>query len=335
MASRMPILIVGVLLLAVVAWSAVSVTEVPAALEINGAVARMLGHKVAQANYADAIFTVLCLVLAAVVGGATGWSLRGTTARLREMDLTRRLNDTKSRLPRLESGMRNKEMHVARVEQQMKDIEGLLPPLHKTIEEKDVALRDRDRSISLLKSELALLKGMPLASDAPPAAAMATLDLDDDPLAPHPSNETARRLEERVAELQSTVRERESRIAELIRQQSSQSDRSVLQSELDGQRKRNEDFDRDRQRQEKWLDVLNDQLARSRETNDRLTAQLTDQTRLQQRIFELETEVRRLGDEIADRERRLAASRFECATARTTITHLQAQLDAKKAEAEG
>ena len=335
MPSRVPILIVGATLLAVVAWTAVSVTEVPAALAINGAIAEMLGQKVAKSNYADAIFTVLCLALAAMIGAASGWSLRGTTSRVREADLTRRLNDTKSRLPRLESGMRNKEMQVARVEQQMKNLESLLPPLHKTIEEKDIALRDRDRSITLLKSELAMLKGLPLAADAPSTAAMATLDLDDDPLAAPPPNETIQRLEERVNELQSTVREREARIAELIHQQGNHAGRiPALQSELDGQRRRNEDFDRDRQRQEKWLDVLNDQLARSRETNDRLTAQLTDQTRLQQRVFELEGEVRRLGDEIADRERRLAASRFECATARTTITHLQAQLDAKKAEAE-
>ena len=61
------------------------------------------------------------------------------------------------------------------------------------------------------------------------------------------------------------------------------------------------------------------------------TAQLKDRAALQQRIVELEAELKRLGDELADRERRFAASRFECATARTTITHLQTQLDAKKA----
>jgi chromosome segregation ATPase len=331
--SRAPILLLGMTLFSGVAWTAVTVTEIPAALAINGAIAEMLGHRVATANYADVIFTILCLVLAALIAGSIGWSLRGTTARVREADLTRRLNDTKARLPRLESGMRNKEMHVARVEQQMKNLEGLLPPLHKTIEEKDVALRDRDRSITLLKSELAMLKGIPLASDAP-SAAMATLDLDDDPVVAPQPNEALRALEDRVAELQSTVREREARIADLILQGNSAERIPALQSELDGQRKRNEDFDRDRARQEEWLDVLNDQLARSRDTNDKLTTQLTDQTRLQQRVFELEGEVRRLSDEIADRERRLAASRFECATARTTITHLQAQLDAKKAEAE-
>jgi len=332
--SRLPIVIAGSTLLSAVAWTAVSVTEVPAALAINGAIAEMLGHKVATSNYADAIFTVLCVALAAAIGGAIGWSLRGTTAKTREADLTRRLNDTKSRLPRLESGMRNKEMHVARVEQQMKNLESLLPPLHKTIEEKDIALRDRDRSISLLKNELSLLKGVPLTNDAPPSSAMATLDLDDDPLAPPPAAETIRALEQRVEELQSIVREREARITELVHQQGQPSDRVALQSALDGQRKRNEDFDRDRARQEKWLDVLNDQLARARETNDKLTLQIADQAGLQRRIFELEGEVRRLGDEIADRERRLAASRFECATARTTVAHLQAQLDAKKAEAE-
>ena len=45
------------------------------------------------------------------------------------------------------------------------------------------------------------------------------------------------------------------------------------------------------------------------------------------RITALEAEIARLNNEIADRERRLATSRFECATARTTITHLQAQLE--------
>src|SRR5262245_1713075 len=140
--SRVPTLLLATALFSVVAWTAVSVTEIPAALAINGAIAEMLGHRVATTNYADAIFTVLCLMIMTVIGGALGWTMRGNTAREREADLIRRLNDTKSRLPRLESGMRNREMHVARVEQQMKNLESLFPPLHKTIEEKDIALRD-------------------------------------------------------------------------------------------------------------------------------------------------------------------------------------------------
>jgi chromosome segregation ATPase len=342
--SRAPTIVFGSLLLSGVAWMAVSVEEIPLALVINTGIAELLGQNGSTANYADGIFTVLCLIVAAAVGVGIGWSLRGLTAHTREAELQRRLNDTKGKIPRLESGMRNKEMQVARIEQQMKDIESLIPPLHKTIEERDIALRDRDRTVSMLRGELAALKGAPLASDASPGA-IATLDLEDDTftvsrtssvaISPQ-TEETVNVLEERVRELEAKVREREARIAELMYEQGSHAKKiPQLETALGDQRKRNEDFDRERQRQDKWLDVLNDQLARARETNDKLSGELKDQAALQQRIAELEAEVKRLGEEIADRERRLAASRFECATARTAITHLQSQLDAKKSVGAG
>lgn len=337
--SRAPTLLFGSLLISGVAWTAVSVDQIPLALVINSGIADLLGQKGSTTNYADGIFTVLCLLVAAGVGVGIGWSLRGVNAHAREGDLQRRLNDTKGKIPRLESGMRNKEMQVARIEQQMKNIESLIPPLHKTIEERDIALRERDRTVSMLRGELAMLKGTPLASDASPAA-IATLDLEDDTftvsrstsISISPQTEAVTQvLEERVRELETKVREREARIAELMYEQGNHAKKiPQLETALGDQRKRNEDFDRERQRQDKWLDVLNDQLARARETNDKLSGELKDQAKLQRRIAELEAEVKRLGEEIADRERRLAASRFECATARTTIAHLQSQLDPKK-----
>lgn len=337
--SRVPTILFGSVLLSSVAWIAVTVDEVPLALIMNAGIADLLGHKGATTNYADTIFIVLCLLTAAGIGIGIGWSMRGTTARTYEADLQRHLNETKGRIPRLESGMRNKEMHVARVEQQMKDLEGLLPPLHKTIEERDLALRDRDRTVTMLKGELALLKGTPLAAEA---SGMATLDLEDDTFTTsspqiEPRHDVVREvLEERVRELETKVREREARIAELMYETGNHAKRiPQLESALDGQRKKNEDHDRERLRQDKWLDVLNDQLARARETNDRLSGELQDQAALQQRIVQLEAEVKRLGEEIADRERRLATSRFECATARTTIAHLQSQLEGQKGSTSG
>ena len=337
--SRVPTILIGTLLFAGVAWMAVTVDQVPLALLINAGIADLLGKSGSTTNYADTIFIVLCLLLAVGIGIGVGRSLRGLTARAHEAELQRHLNETKGRIPKLESGMRNKDMHVARVEQQMKDIESQLPPLRKTIEERDIALRDRDRTVSLLKSEVALLKGIPLASEAA-SSAMATLDLDDDTFTTssrrvEPRNDAVREaLEERVQELETKVREREARIAELMYETGNHAKQiPQLESALDGQRKKNEDYDRERQRQDKWLDVLNDQLARARETNDRLAGELRDKASLQQRIVELEAEVKRLGDEIADRERRLATSRFECATARTTIAHLQAQIEGQKGTA--
>ena len=339
--SRVPTILIGMLLLTGVAWMAVTVDQIPLALIINAGFADLLGEKGSTTNYADTLFVVLCVLAAAAVGLGTGWSLRGVTARAYEADLQRHLNETKGKIPRLESGMRNKEMQAARAEQQAKEVENQLPPLRRTIEERDMTLRDRDRTISLLKSEVALLKGTPLASEEP-SSAMATLDLADDTF-----TSTSRRvelrddsareaLEERVRELETKVREREARIAELMYETGNHAKQiPQLESALDGQRKKNEDHDRERQRQDKWLDVLNDQLARARETNDRLSGEVRDKASLQQRIVELEAEVKRLGDEIADRERRLATSRFECATARTTIAHLQAQIEGQRGTAAG
>src|SRR5207344_2279142 len=85
----------------------------------------------------------------------------------------------------------------------------------------------------------------------------------------------------RITDRDARINELEARIAELMRRI------LQLESTLDDTNKRSADYDRERQRQDKWLDVLNDQLARSRETNDRLTAGVHDQTALQQRINEL------------------------------------------------
>ena len=253
--SRVPTLLLGSVLLAAVVWTAVAVDNIPLALVINGNIAELLGEKPAATDYAAAIFTVLCLLVTALIGTGIGWSLRATTAHEREAELQRNLNDTKGRIPRLESGMRNKEMQVARIEQQMKDLEAQLPPLHRTIEERDIAMRDRDRTITLLKNELALLKGTPLAVEAA-SSAMAALDLEDDtftmpsrsayPSSPQPDERTEV-LEERVRELEAKVREREARIAELMYEQGTQAKRIPQpESELGDQRKRNEDFDRER-----------------------------------------------------------------------------------------
>jgi chromosome segregation ATPase len=325
--SRVPTIVLGLALLCGVAWIAVSVDQVPYAMAVNASVARLAGSSNTNNNYADAIFVILCLCAAAGVGVGIGWSLRGQAARVREADLQRRLLDTKGRIPRLESGMRNRELQVTRVEQQMKDLGQQIPPLQKTIDEHEHALRDRDRMISLLRGELTGLKGAPHIGDIHAAG-----DLDVGDYGPTEAHRDD--LEGQVRELETQMRARQARIAELMHEQGKHATRiPELEAELEDQRKRSEAFDRERQRQDKWLDVLNDQLARAREANDKLKSELTDQQLLLARIAHLDAVVQRLNVEIADRERRLAASRFECATARTTITHLQAQLERNGATA--
>jgi septal ring factor EnvC (AmiA/AmiB activator) len=297
--SRVPTIVLGLALLCGVAWIAVSVDEIPYALTVNASVARLAGSSATNNNYADAIFIILCLCVAAGVGIGIGWSLRNHAARERETDLQRRLLDTKGRIPRLESGMRNRELQVTRVEEQLKDIGQQIPPLQKTIDEHEHALRDRDRMISLLRGELDALKGSPQIGDGTNGAA--DLDLGDYG-ATGVGDAHRDDLEGQVRELETQMRARQARIAELMHEQGKHATRiPELESELDDQRKRSESFDRERQRQDKWLDVLNDQLARAREANDKLSVELTDQQTLRQRIAHLEVEVKRLNGEIADR----------------------------------
>jgi chromosome segregation ATPase len=191
-------------------------------------------------------------------------------------------------------------------------------------------LRDRDRTITLLRGELTAIKGMPGAGDAD-AATLDGIDLGAYQSVASVDDAGRKELEARVAELESQLHVRQARIAELMHEQGTSAVRiPQLEQELASQRKRSEVFERERHRQDKWLDILNDQLARARETNDKLSGGMAQQQVLQQRIDELEAECKRLGEEIAERERRLAAKSFECATARTTVTHLQAQLDQAK-----
>ena len=316
--SRLPTICFGLVLLGGVVWLALTVDEVPFAEAINATGTRLFGPSAGRTAYADGAFSIFWLCMAAAVGLTFGWSLRGQTARLNESDLQRRLFDTQGRIPRLETGIRNREQQVARAEMQLKEVSDQLPPLKKTIEEGQHALRDRDRTISLLRSELTALKtaeqfdgesiGLSRGADAGGGVEPAA-------------------LEGRIKELEAELQTRQVRIAELLQQPRGEHVDEGLKSELDDQRRRNEAHDRERQRQDKWLDVLNDQLARAREANDSLQRELADQQALKARITALEAEIARLNNEIADRERRLATSRFECATARTTITHLQAQLE--------
>ena len=66
--SRVPTLLFGTVLLCGVVWMAVTVDEIPAALIINAGIADLLGEKGSATNYADALFIVLCMLLAAGIG---------------------------------------------------------------------------------------------------------------------------------------------------------------------------------------------------------------------------------------------------------------------------
>lgn len=308
--SRVPTIIVGLALLCGVAWFALTLDEIPFAGLINAVAANWLGTS-SPFDAAAAVFVALNLGIAAGIGLTVGYSLRGQTSRVHHAELQRRLLDTKGRIPQLESGMRNREHQVARAEHQMKELADQIPSLQKSIDDGAHALRDRDRTISLLRGELTAIKGMPAAGDQD-RPTVEGLDIDIYASAASVDDTRRKELEARLAELESQLHIRQARIAELMHEQATGAARiPELERALDAQRARSETFERERKRQDKWLDILNDQLARAREANDKLAGGLAQQQVLEQRIVELEGECKRLGEEIAERERRLASSRFE------------------------
>ena len=108
----------------------------------------------------------LYLILAALVGVAVGWFLKQIAAKEKEEKLRRDLNATRSRIPQLETNIRNREQQASRLELEVEEWQGKLPSLQATIEEKDRLVLERDRTIAAMQSELSILKQQtPQSSD--------------------------------------------------------------------------------------------------------------------------------------------------------------------------
>jgi chromosome segregation ATPase len=246
-------------------------------------------------SYTTTLLGIVSIVLAAAIGFFTGSHLHRSEHRTREEELTRQLFDAKGRLPQLETSLRNRELAVTRLKMEIDEWQARVDGLNKAIQDRDQTLRDRDRSISKLSSDVAVLKAMTASGED--ALAGGAVLFGEDGMGTRTDDAEAR--QRRLAELESQLADHQRRL---------------------------EAAGRERQRQDRWLEVLNDQLARAREENDRLQSGSGDVESQRRRIGELEAEVANLKAELADRDRRLAASRFECANARTTVAYLQAEL---------
>jgi len=246
-------------------------------------------------SYTTTLLGIVSIVLAAAIGFFTGSQLHRSEHRKRVEDLTRQLFDAKGRLPQLETSLRNRELAVTRLKMEIDEWQARVDGLNKAIQDRDQTLRDRDRSISKLSSDVAVLKAMTASGED--ALAGGAVLFGENGIGSRTDDVDA--LQRRLADLEAQLAEHQRRL---------------------------DAAGRERQRQDRWLEVLNDQLARAREENDRLQSGSGDLESQRRRIGELDAEVAHLKAELADRDRRLAASRFECANARTTVAYLQAEL---------
>ncbi len=249
--------------------------------------------------YTETLIRLAAILAAAAIGVYAGAAWKGGLYRRHQDDFKRQIYEAKARLPQLETSLRNRELAVTRLKMEVIEWEQKVDALTKLHSERDQQIRDRDRSINRLTSEIAMLRSLARGKDSTEHdERLVILDEHSRALADQAVDDEIVRA--RIAELEENLAEARKRLAAV---------------------------ERERDRQGKWLDVLNDQLAHAREANGRLSegAERLDATRL--RIAELETEVARLKEALADRDRRLAASRFECANARTTLAHLKAEIE--------
>jgi chromosome segregation ATPase len=278
------------------------------------------------------------LAAALAIGFATGWLMRRSAANDDHAVMQRQLVEIKGRIPHLETGVRNREQQIARLKEEIEATSGKIDGVTHSLQERERTIGDRDRTISLLRSELAVLK------QAPP---------------PEPDYDMPVRDDRRVQDLEDRLRERDMQIADFARRLADAVSRpgnaspeaqmrireleeeaaartkdlhEAVESvaELD---KRIADLDRERERQDKWMTVLTGQLDTSRETNRRLNDEAAEAKTSRDRIRSLEADLAKLRTDIMERDRRLAASRFELSTARAMVADLQGRVGAREARA--
>lgn len=250
--------------------------------------------------YTETLMRIGGLLVAASIGYATASLLKTARYRREEEEFKRQIYEAKSRVPQLETSLRNRELAVTRLKMELDEWQQKLEGLSRQLAERDQQLRDRDRGITRLGAEVAMLRSVARSAN-------------EDHSAGHPLvllEEHSRAFAEQAVADQLT----RTKIAELT-------------AALDDAQRKIAQMERERDRQDRWLDILNDQLSRARETNERLASASGDIGAARVRIAELEREIVRLKEELADRDRRLATSRFECANARTTVAHLRAEIE--------
>ena len=250
--------------------------------------------------YTETLLRIGSLTAAAGIGYALASMLKAARARRDEEDFKRQIYEAKSRVPQLETSLRNRELAVTRLKMELDEWQQKLDGLARQLAERDQQLRDRDRSITRLGAEVAMLRSLARNNESAEGGDHRMVVLEEHSRALAEQAVTDEVARSKIAELESALADAQRRVALM---------------------------DRERDRQDRWLDILNDQLSRARETNEKLAASTGDIGVARSRISELEREVVRLKEELADRDRRLAASRFECANARTTVAHLRAEIE--------
>jgi hypothetical protein len=226
------------------------------------------------------------LALAVLAGFGAGWLIRNLTAAKKEEELQRTLSETKARVPQFESLMRSRDDQMKTLRQEIKDKDVRFGELHEQMGLQDRAVKEKDQELRTAQSRLASLDvdDAPMGSDAD----LSNVDLSGEPSS-NLSKEVERlkqqeqnlRAELQAAQLaqssaattevfatgstameevlRSEVHELESR----LRQRTTDHDRQ--QRALEQEQRKVLELERERELQNKSLQVLHQQLELARE----------------------------------------------------------------------
>ena len=196
---------------------------------------------------------VLFLVAAFMLGAAIAWWLRHAVARTEKEKITRTMLDAQALIPRFETEVRSRDQTIRRLTEDVATWRNKFPALAKKLDQREGMLRERDRTIHQLKNKIRGLEAETINEDQPKDTT--ELEAAMQPLLGTPLDDT--------------------RIAMLEEQLSEQHDRyQSLTTIMDDQTQQIEDLYQERQRQDKAVEVLNQQLELARESNENLASNL-------------------------------------------------------------
>ena len=195
---------------------------------------------------------LLACAASAVVAFGLGWFVRQSTAKLREAELQRGIYSAKGSIPQLESTVKQRDQHIARLENQVLELRDQQTEQSAAIKAKDSEILSRTRDVRHLESEVQVLKdggGMHgellLPGDAEPSA-------DDGELSEADKTRVAE-IEKQYERLKQGLFRRDDQIAELEAQlknpegkaptESLEQQVAELTDEITGLRSRLEDAD--------------------------------------------------------------------------------------------
>lgn len=211
------------------------------------------------------------LILAIAFGVGIGFAFRNTTAKKQMAELAGVMHDTQARIPQLETALRSREQRVEKLKKDVEVWKQKIPALAAQLEERETTLRTRDKELHQLRQQGS-------------AGAAEGVDVAD--LAAQPSNSEAIELVAQLTEELAVQREQfkkarellaaEERNANELRERIQSANLAVQQVERqrDTAASENDTLRAERDRLQKSIEVIGEQLSHARAAKDEAVEQL-------------------------------------------------------------